>query len=97
MANAALGSFFPVLDRPRAVHYPTLGLGFVSGDPRGGASLTAALVAAREALVGGSVVLHTAPAELRNSTGIWGPPPAALALMNSMKQRLDPGRFVGGL
>ena len=52
VANAALGSLFPVLDRPRAVHYPTLGLGFVSGEPRAGASLAAALIAAREALVG---------------------------------------------
>src|SRR5262249_6799135 len=103
VANAALGSLFPLLDRPRAVHYPTLGLGFVSGEPRNGAPLVAALAAAREALLGGSVVLHAAPPELRNTTGIWGPAPAALPLMSSMKLRLDParrlapGRFVGGI
>src|SRR5262249_62077341 len=68
VANAALGSLFPLLDRPRAVHYPTLGLGFVSGEPRNGAPLVAALAAAREALLGGSVVLHAAPPELRNTT-----------------------------
>ena len=79
VANAALGSLFPVLDRPRAVHYPTLGLGFVTGEPRAGAPLAAALVAAREALAGGSVVLHAAPPELRSSTGIWGPPPGGAA------------------
>jgi glycolate oxidase FAD binding subunit len=103
VANAALGSLFPVLDRPRAVHYPTLGLGFVMGEPRPGAPLAAALTAAREALSGGSVVLHAAPPELRTTSGIWGPPPAGLPLMTSMKQRLDPerrlapGRFVGGI
>jgi len=103
VANAALGSLFPVLDRPRAVHYPTLGLGFVTGEPRPGAPLAAALAAAREALVGGSVVLHSAPTELRNTPGVWGPPAAGLPLMNSVKLRLDPGRrlapgrFVGGI
>jgi len=103
VANAALGSLFPVLDQPRAVHYPTLGLGFVTGEPRPGAPLAAALAAAREALVGGSVVLHSAPTELRNTPGVWGPPAAGLPLMNSVKLRLDPGRrlapgrFVGGI
>ena len=103
VANAALGSLFPVLDRPRAVHYPTLGLGFVSGEPRPGAPLAAALAATREALAGGSVVLHAAPPELRTTSGIWGPPPPGLPLMSSVKLRLDPGRrlapgrFVGGI
>jgi glycolate oxidase FAD binding subunit len=103
VANAALGSLFPVLDRPRAVHYPTLGLGFVTGEPRPGAPLAVALVAAREALASGSVVLHSAPPELRTTAGIWGPAPAGLPLMSSMKLRLDPGRrlapgrFVGGI
>ena len=103
VANAVLGSLFPVLDRPRAVQYPTLGLGFVMGEPRAGAPLAAALTAAREALSGGSVVLHAAPPELRSTSGIWGAPPAGLPLMGSMKQRLDPdrrlapGRFVGGI
>ncbi len=103
VANAALGSLFPVLEHPRAVCYPVLGLAFISGDVRAAAPVVAAVNAAREALPHGSVVLHAAPPEVRAGVDVWGPPPAALPLMVQMKDRLDPGRrlapgrFVGGL
>jgi glycolate oxidase FAD binding subunit len=98
-----LASLFPVLEQPQAIYYPTLGLGFVTGEARDGASLTKAVSAAREALQGGSLTIHAAPAEVRQAVDVWGPPPPALSLMNSVKERLDParrlapGRFVGGI
>ncbi len=103
VANAALGSLFPVLEHPRAVSYPVLGLAFIAGDVRTAGPVVAAVNAAREALPQGSVVLHAAPPEVRAAVDVWGPPPAALGLMAAVKQRLDPerrlapGRFVGGL
>lgn len=103
VANAALGSFFPALEHPRAVCYPTLGLAFVAGDVRAAGPVITAVNAAREALTGGSVVLHAAPPEVRAGVNVWGPPPPGLALMAQVKDRLDPGRrlapgrFVGGL
>ncbi|HVP61832.1 MAG TPA: FAD-binding oxidoreductase [Myxococcaceae bacterium] len=103
VANAALGSLFPVLEHPRAVSYPVLGLAFVAGDVRSTGPVVAAVNAAREAVPQGSVVLHAAPPEVRAAVNVWGPPPAALGLMEQMKDRLDPGRrlapgrFVGGL
>jgi len=103
VSNAALGSLFPVLEHPRAVCYPVLGLAFISGDVRAAAPVVAAVNAAREALPQGSVVLHAAPPEVRADVDVWGPPPAALPLMAQVKDRLDPGRrlapgrFVGGL
>jgi len=103
VANAALGSLFPVLEHPRAVCYPVLGLAFIAGDVRTAGPVVAAVNAAREALPQGSVVLHAAPPEVRAAVDVWGPPPAALGLMAAVKQRLDPerrlapGRFVGGL
>ena len=80
-----------------------LGLAFIAGEVRVAGKVVAAVNAAREALPQGSVVLHAAPAEVRASVDVWGPPPAALSLMAQMKDRLDPGRrlapgrFVGGL
>ena len=103
VANAAIGSLFTALDRPRAVCYPVLGLAFVAGDVRVSGQAVAAVTAAREALPQGSVILHSAPAEVRAAVDVWGAPPAALPLMNAVKERLDPGRrlapgrFVGGL
>ena len=103
VANAALGSLFPVLERPRAVCYPVLGLAFVAGDVRAAGPVVAAVNAAREALPHGSVVLHAAPSEVRAAVDVWGPPPPGLPLMAQVKDRLDPGRrlapgrFVGGL
>jgi glycolate oxidase FAD binding subunit len=103
MVNGVLASLFPVLEQPRATYYPTLGLGFVAGDVRVGASVAKAVAAARESLPGGTVTIQAAPAEVRQAVEVWGPPPPALSLMNSVKERLDPagrlapGRFVGGI
>ena len=103
VANGVLGSLFPVLERPRAVCYPVLGLAFVAGEVRSAPPVLAAVAAAREALPQGSVVVHAAPPEVRAGLDVWGPAPAALALMAQVKDRLDPGRrlapgrFVGGL
>ena len=103
MVNGVLASLFPALAQPQAIYYPTLGLGFVTGEPRDGASVTKAVGAAREALQGGSLTIHAAPADVRQAVDVWGPPPPALSLMNSVKERLDParrlapGRFVGGI
>jgi len=88
-----------------AALYPTLGLGFVCGDPASGPAAAAAANAARDALaaLGGSLVLAAAPAGVRAAADAWGPAPSALALMLSLKDRLDPerrlapGRFAGGL
>ncbi|MEO6798178.1 MAG: FAD-binding oxidoreductase [Candidatus Dormibacter sp.] len=51
----------------------------------------------------GQVIVARAPAAMKKDLDVWGPPPAAFALMRSLKQALDPnatlspGRFVGGL
>jgi len=103
VANAGLGSLFPLLERPRAVVYPVLGLAFVAGDVRSAAPVVAAVNAARDALPEGSVILHAAPPEVRAGVDVWGPPPPAMSLMRAVKEKLDPGRrlapgrFVGGL
>ena len=96
------------LARARAVFYPTLGLGFVSGDAGEPDAVAAAIEAARRSLAptGGSVVVHDAPASVRARLDVWGVgegPRSAVPLMRSLKQRLDPerrlapGRFVAGL
>jgi glycolate oxidase FAD binding subunit len=85
--------------------YATLGLGFVGGAVGDAAAATAAVTAARAALSaeGGSLVVETAPAELRAVVDPWGPSPPAFSVMERLKQRFDPerrlnpGRFVGGL
>jgi glycolate oxidase FAD binding subunit len=103
VANAAIGSLFTALEVPRCVCYPTLGLAFVAGEVRVPGQVAAAVTAAREAIPDGSVVLHAAQPEVRDVVDVWGPPPAALPLMQAVKQRLDPGRrlapgrFVGGI
>ena len=103
VANAAIGSLFTALEVPRCVCYPTLGLAFVAGEVRVPGQVAAAVTAAREAVPEGSVVVHAAPPEVRDTIDVWGPPPAALPLMRAVKDRLDPGRrlapgrFVGGL
>jgi glycolate oxidase FAD binding subunit len=94
-----------VLQAPRAVFYPTLGLAFVAGNMHSGESLAEAVARARAALAGrgGRMILHAAPAELRSRASVWGPPPAATALFSRVKDALDPehrlapGRVVGGL
>jgi glycolate oxidase FAD binding subunit len=51
----------------------------------------------------GHIVVLYAPGALKQKLDIWGPPPASLALMRSIKQALDPnatlnpGRYVGGI
>jgi glycolate oxidase FAD binding subunit len=85
--------------------YPTLGLGFATGGPTSAEAVRAAVQQARAALhgLGGSLVLAAAPREVRAVVDVWGPPPPAVALMRSLKARLDPerrlapGRFVGGI
>jgi glycolate oxidase FAD binding subunit len=91
------------LEAAVCVWYPTLGLGFVGGEPT--PVLGEALAAPRAWLAeaGGSLVLLAAPEGLRAASDVWGPAPAAIALMRSVKLRLDPdrrlapGRFVGGI
>jgi len=52
---------------------------------------------------GGSVVILSAPLEIRKRLDAWGDPGDALPLMRAVKQQLDPhgilnpGRFVGGI
>lgn len=51
----------------------------------------------------GHIVVLRAPAALKQRLDIWGPPPASLPLMRSIKEALDPkgtlnpGRYVGGI
>jgi len=51
---------------------------------------------------GGSVVVLTAPAAVRDAVDMWGPVPG-IDLMRRLKDQLDPdhrlapGRFVGGI
>jgi len=93
------------LQAPRAVLYPTLGLGFLAGDMQDAGALTLAVARARTALAvhGGHLVLHAAPAELRAHTDVWGPAPPATVLFRRVKDALDPehrlsaGRLVGGV
>jgi glycolate oxidase FAD binding subunit len=105
------GVFAPISDAlgdAAALWYPTLGVGFAGGSPRGAASVAgavAAIAAARRTLAdgGGSLVLLAAPDAVRAAVDAWGGAPSALALMRAVKLRLDPGRrlapgrFVGGI
>lgn len=80
--------------------YATLGLGFVAcaGD-------AAAISTARAKIAGmsGSLVIESAPAEVRAGIDVWGPVPSSFRIMEELKLRFDPerrlnrGRFVGGL
>jgi glycolate oxidase FAD binding subunit len=102
---ARLGGALP---GARAVFYPTLGLGFVAGDVGDPDAIAGAISESRAALApsGGTVVVHDAPAAVRERVDVWGlasTPHSPLPLMRAVKQRLDPerrlapGRFVGGL
>jgi glycolate oxidase FAD binding subunit len=84
----------------RFAWYPTLGLGFASGQV--GDRTRSLLAGAREELrQGGSLVVQAAPPDL--GVEPWGPPPPAFEVMQRLKDnfdpdhRLNPGRFVGGL
>lgn len=105
VAAQALPLSLSVVDGPAFAWYPTVGLGFTSGTPRGDAGQAAgAIAAARAAIValGGSLVVQAAPAALRGLDA-WGSAGGAQALLAAVKARLDPdgrlapGRFVGGL
>jgi glycolate oxidase FAD binding subunit len=105
VAAEILPELLSCLDDPGFAWYATLGLGFVSGSPRDAGSASAAILAARGRVAesGGTLTLDAAPAVIRERVDVWGPAPAALPLMRSMKDRLDPqrrfapGRFVGGI
>jgi len=96
---------FETLESPRFVWYPTVGLGFLTGTPLNAKHSVRALTVLRAGLadLGGSAVLHAAPQQIRGTEDVWGPSPAAFAIMERMKERFDPqrrlnpGRFVGGL
>jgi glycolate oxidase FAD binding subunit len=94
----ALGKVDAALPQGQLDWHPLLGLGFVVGDL--GAD---AIVSARSALAGGSVVVEEAPAAAAGSFDAWGPAPSALAVHKAVKDRFDPqgllapGRFIGGI
>jgi glycolate oxidase FAD binding subunit len=103
--SGALAPLSAALDDAGVLWYPTLGLGFVGGEPRSAAGAAGAVESARRALApeGGTVVLLAAPQAVRSAAPPWGPAPAALPLMREVKRRLDPdrrlapGRFAGGI
>ena len=105
VSREALAPLVATLEGAGCLWYPTLGLGFVTGEPRAAGETAAAIASARTKLAagGGSLVLHAAPEPVRKAVDVWGAPPAALGLMKSVKSRLDPerrfapGRFVGGI
>jgi glycolate oxidase FAD binding subunit len=102
---AVLGHLGRVLEGAAEVHYPTLGIAFLSGDLRDPPAAGRAIEEARAAVQpdGGAVVLGAAPAALRALVDPWGQAPPALAVMRRLKAELDPenrlapGRFVGGI
>jgi glycolate oxidase FAD binding subunit len=102
---AALEPIAAALRGARVAWYASLGLGFISGETGDAPAAAAALQAARAALaaLGGSLTLLDAPSAVRATVDVWGPPPPAFALMQRLKNRFDPeqrlnaGRFVGGL
>jgi len=103
--EALLEPLLGSLERPRFTWYPTLGVGFASGDPTSDERALEALALARGGLTraGGSLLLDAAPAAIRVELDAFGPVPSALSVMQQVKQRFDPerrlntGRFVGGL
>lgn len=105
LAAESLPPLLDALDSPGWIWYATLGLGFVTGEPRSVEAVAAAVLSARAhlSLSGGTLVLQAAPAGVRERVPVWGAPPAAIDLMKSVKDRLDPsrrlapGRFVGGI
>jgi len=105
VARSVLPHVLGELSPCQATWYPTLGLGFASGEPSGAAALARGVEQARTALaaLGGTLVVTEAPHVVRAAVDVWGPPAPAFELMQNLKDRLDPdrrlnpGRFVGGL
>jgi hypothetical protein len=89
LAGEILPELLRSLDDPGFAWYATLGLGFFSGSPRDAGSASAAILAARGhvAELNGTLTLDAAPREVRETVDVWGPAPAALSLMRSMKER----------
>ncbi len=105
IAGEILPGLLAALTNPGFIWYATLGLGFLAGAPADAGSAARALLTARERVagLGGTLTLQAAPSAIRERLDVWGPPPPALPLMQSVKNRLDPetrlspGRFVGGI
>jgi glycolate oxidase FAD binding subunit len=104
-ASEVVAPLIDVLSAGRAMFYPTLGLGFVTGDVEDPGAFANAIARGRACMArhDGSLVVQELPYSLRGSVDVWGPPPAAIVLMKRVKDRFDPdrrlnaGRFVGGL
>jgi glycolate dehydrogenase FAD-binding subunit len=105
LASETLPPLLDALENPGWAWYATLGVGFVTGEPRSVEAVASAVASARAHLArsGATLVLQAAPPALRERAPVWGAPPPALDLMRSVKERLDPerrlspGRFVGGI
>jgi glycolate oxidase FAD binding subunit len=105
IAGEILPGLLASLSNPGFLWYATLGLGFLAGSPADTDAAARAILTARERVagLGGTLTLQAAPSAIRERVDVWGPPPPALALMQSVKERLDPqarlapGRFVGGI
>jgi FAD/FMN-containing dehydrogenase len=78
---------------PGSEWWASLGLGTVywsiESDPDHVRNVRSAAEAA-----GGTLVLMSAPDDLRRNIGAWGTPPPTLALMQRLKQAFDPGRVI---
>jgi glycolate oxidase FAD binding subunit len=104
-ASTVVPAVVEVLSNPATILYPTLGLVFLTGDAGDRVAFAAGIARARAHLgaAPGSLVVQELPAAARDAVDVWGPPPAAFALMKGVKARFDPenrlnpGRFVGGL
>lgn len=103
--DEAVAPLLDSLEAPSFSWYASLGVGFAGGDLPDAAISMLALEGARARLValGGSLVVEEAPAGVRAKVDSWGPVPKSFPIMKAMKRRFDPdnrlnpGRFVGGL
>jgi glycolate oxidase FAD binding subunit len=89
---AALRPLAQALAGGAILHYPTLGIAFVTGTLREPAATALALAGARRAAApgNGAVVLAAAPAALREQTGVFGMVPSAVAVMRRLRDLFDP-------
>jgi glycolate oxidase FAD binding subunit len=77
-------------------------VGLPGGVPAERAAALVAALRTAAAADGGSAIVRTAPASLRERVDLWGPAPS-VALMRRIKDQFDPGhrlapgRFVGGI